>query len=255
MKKVIALLSLLSLAAAMPVVAQTQHNTIARVVTIKAKLGTTMQFEEGLNKFHQWEHEHDYAVPFYTWVIISGERTNQYVVGSFGHDWKDFDEMEKNDAGTRAQILADMGPYTESVAISYWAIHPDISAPAPKPGSQPAPFSSVTTFFFKPGGQNVAMDAIKQADEAIKKSHWSGGVSHWYSLVNGGDGAQMVLATDHENWVSFQPPELSFGKMLAEAYGKDGAEALSKKFNKSLRTVRSEIFRYRPDLSYIPASQ
>jgi hypothetical protein len=39
-------------------------------------------------------------------------------------------------------------------------------------------------------------------------------------------------------------------EMLAQAYGKAGAQALGHEFNSHIRGTYSEIIRYRPDLSY-----
>jgi hypothetical protein len=224
-------------------------------VTIKVKPGMAPQFEEGLKKFHQWEKQQSVPFTFQVWSIISGPRTQQYVIGTSGHDWKDFDALTKLGPATQEQIQADMGTYVESVEISFWEYREDLSGHPLTTSQPPMAFVSITTYFLKPGGGTGATDAIKAALAAIQKSHWPGKPSRWYSLVNGGDGPTLAIGTGHENWADFQPPETTFIKMLTEVYGEEGAEALGKKFFSGLRSWRSEIWRYRPDLSYIPASQ
>jgi hypothetical protein len=255
MKKGLVFLSLLALAIALPATAQMQPKSVARVLNIKIKPGTAPQFEEGWKKFHQWEQQQNVPLTFHTWTIVSGPRTGQYVTGTFGHDWKDFDARTKFLPAIWEHIWADVGPYVESTVMSYWVYREDLSGPPPNAGQTPPAFSEVTTFFLKIGGGPAVTDAIKAVGAAIEKSHWQGKPSGWYSLVNGGYGGALALSTGHENWADFQPPEPDLFKMINDVYGQEGAAALFKKFNSGVRNVRTEIWRYRPDLSYIPASQ
>jgi hypothetical protein len=255
MKKLVVFLSFLPLAVAVPTFAQMQPKSLTRMVTIKVKPGMGPQFEEGLKKFHRWEKQQNVAFTFQVWSIVSGPRTLQYAIGTSGHDWKDFDALTNIAPAAQEQIQADMGAYFDSVEISFWAYREDLSGHPPNTSEPPSAFAEVTTYFLNPGGGMAVTDAIKAADAAIKKSHWPGKPSGWFSLVNGGDGPRLAIATGHENWADFQPPETSFIEMLTEVYGQDGAEALGKKFFGGLRSWRSEIWCYRPDLSYIPGSQ
>jgi hypothetical protein len=43
--------------------------------------------------------------------------------------------------------------------------------------------------------------------------------------------------------------------MLENALGKDEAQALLKSFGTTVESERTEVIRYRPDLSYRPAAQ
>jgi len=188
-------------------------------------------------------------------VVVSGERNGQYVVGTFGHDWKDFDEVEKFRERARTEISGDQGPFEESAVVSYWALMPEVSMNPPAAGEPPAPFSSVLTFFLKPGAMDDALEVIRATNAAIKKTNWPHKPSAWYTLVNGGEGPALVLAIRYANWADFQPSEKTLAGMLADAYGKERAQALFQKFDKGLQSQRSEIFRYVPDLSYSPATQ
>ena len=255
MKRVLVSLCLLTLAGALPVCAQTEHNTIARIVEVTTKSGMSQQFEAGLKKYHQWEKEHKAPATYFAWVVISGDRYGHYFLGTFGHDWKDFDEFEKNSpAGSGEQLRADVAPYVENVKISYMNFRKDISLAKPDPTKPPSRFTELITFMLKPGGGQDVTGAIKDANAAEVKSNWTGTPSQWYSLVNGGEGNQLILALNRNDWADFQPPEKSLGDVLADVYGKEGAQAIGHKFNKQITTVRSEILRYLPDLSYIAGS-
>ena len=256
MRKAFVFLCLMARGAFFPASAQTEHNTIAQVYEVVPKAGMGQQWQDGFRKYHQWLHEHHVADTSYTWQVISGDRWGHYLIGTFGHDWKDFDAMEKAaPAGIGEQIQADLVPYTESVKVSYYSFRADLSRAKPNPAQPPARFTELVTFMLKPGGGEDITEVIKAGNAAAEKSHWSGSPAQWYSLVNGGVAPQLVLAVNHDSWADFQPPEPSFGKMLSEVYGKEGAEALGHKFDKALRSVRTEILEYHPELSYIPESK
>ena len=174
------------MAAAMPASAQMPANSLARVVNVKVKSGASQQFEEGLKRFHEWDHQQNYPFTYYAWTIISGERNGQYVLATFGHDWKDFDEVEKFNASAGAQVRADLAPYTESVTISYYVQRSDLSVLAPAPGASPLPFLEVITFFLKPGAEPANEDDIREVGAAIRKSNWPAKPAFWYQLVKGG---------------------------------------------------------------------
>jgi len=190
--------------------------------------------------------------------VISGENQGEYVEGSFGHDWKGFDaawERARKD-GFEKEVQATVVPYTESYESSYYAFRPDLSSPV-NPNQPPTPMSKVTFFTLKPGGMQPVVNAIKKANAAIAKTHWTGNASYaeWYVLVNGGEVPQIVLANGLKNWAALQDPSASLGDVLAKVYGKPGAQAILQSFSSQVRSEYSALIRYRPDLSYIPAKQ
>jgi hypothetical protein len=252
MKKILASLSILVLALALPAAAQMAPKSIARVIEVKVKGGMHQQFEDGMKKLHQWQHEHNYPFASHTWSIITGDRGGHYVIVVGGHDWKDFDEVEKFGPAISKEVDADVAPYVETAVFSYWRELPDLSPNPPQAGQAPPKYISVTTYFLKPGGEDNLEDVIKQAKAAIEKTHWPANPDEWDTLVNGGEGSQIVHVIAHNDWADFQPPEPTFAKMLSSVYGKEGSQALFNKFVKSVRSWRTEIYRFRPELSYKP---
>ena len=261
MKKVFVFLSLLALAVAvaMPAGAQSNSKNIARIYTIKAKPGEGQQWESAFKKLEAWEHQQNLPGTLYVWSVISGDEFGEYILGTFGHDWKDFDEMQARGekAGVGKEIGETVAPYTESVTISYYAFQPGLSITPPNLNQPPTPMSHVTFFTLKPGGMEPVMNAIKQANAAIKKTHWPGAENPggWYALVDGGEGPQLVLSIGLKNWAGLQEPSPTFDEMLVQAYGEAGAHAIEHEFDSNVRSEYSEIIRYRPDLSYNAPTQ
>ncbi len=131
MRKAYVFLSLVavSVAVAMRVGAQTQPNTIARIITIKVKPDQSTQWEGALKRLEAWEHQQNLPGTTYVWSVISGEHSGDYVLGTFGHNWKDFDAMDlqRDKVGVGKEIGETVEPYTESVTFSYYAFQPDLA--------------------------------------------------------------------------------------------------------------------------------
>jgi hypothetical protein len=257
MKRVFIFLAVFLSAAVMPGWAQSQPKTVAEIYAIKAKPGEELQWEAALKRLNAWAHQHNLSGPNYTWSVISGEATNQYVIGSFGHDWKDFDTMQKqgNEAGIDAEIEATVAPLTESLAVSYYEYQPDLSLGGPDSNKPPTPLTEVVFYNLKLGGMQPVENAIKQVNDAIKKTQWAGAnnPAGWYELAEGGEIPQMVFAINFQNFAGLQEPSPSLGAMLESVYGKPGAQALEHEFAGHIRSVEDQLLQYRPDLSYIPA--
>ena len=243
------------LLSAVPILAQVQPKTVGEVLFLAVKPGTGADFEAGMKRHMQWHRQQNDAWAHIVWAIVNGERMGQYVVGSFGHDWKDFDDRESFEKEDMANAMPLIGPYIQSLVGSFYAVRPDLSLTPPSPGGQPSAMATVVTVLLKPGSSMEAEESIKEVNAAIKKSGWPAKPSAWYQLLNGGEGPTLVMVTARAKWADFQPPEKELGQMLGESYGKMGAENLFHKFYGNIRSVRSEIIRFRSDLSYIPSAK
>jgi len=255
MRKVIVFLSLVAVGVSvlMPAGAQTQPKTIARIITVRAKAGQGQQWEDALKSLQSWEHQQSVPGTSFSWNVISGDGFGAYVFGTFGHDWNDFDIMqaEGEKVGIGKEIGQTVAPYTASVKISYYRFLPDVSTPI-TPGLPPTPMSVVTFFTLKPGGVEPVLNAIKQVGAGMEKTHWkgNGNPAGWYELVDGGEGPQLVLSIGLKNWAGLKEGSPSLVQMLVQAFGKAGAHAIEHEFDSNVRSVYTEIIRYRPDLSY-----
>lgn len=253
MKKVLASLFVAAMAVALPAAAQMTPHSIDHVLRVKVKDGMRPQFEAGVKKLRAWQKEHHYPFAGSAWRIITGRWDGQYMFVTMGRDWKDFDESDKFGPGESPIVMTDIAPYVKYAISSFWRTPADLNLP-PQAGQAPPKLMSVVFVMIKPGSEESLESVIKAANAAIQKSHWTGHTSSWHILVNGGEGPQWALTTFYKNWADFAPPATTFGKMLTGVYGKEGAHALGKKFDKSVVSVRSEILRYDHDLSYTPPS-
>lgn len=237
---------------ALPLAAQQQPGTVARVAVWKAKGGMRQQFEQGLKRHNEWHRKQNDTWYLETWEILTGENTGQYVRGTFGHRWEDFDAEEKMRAADAADSAANLEPYMESEAPGFYLLRSDLSLPPA--GEGPSAFAQVTHFFLKSDGVNEFTQGVRRVNEAIKKTNWPA-QTLWYQLFNGGEGPRFVLVVLRHSWADFQPPDKSLDAMVEEAFGKEEASSVLNAIRKNIRFTRSEILRFRADLSYRPAAK
>ena len=235
---------------ALPAAAQEEEpGTIGMIIRSKAKPGMGKQFEEGAKKHMEFHRQKGDTWTWSVWSVISGEHTGEYVVGSFGHKWADFDNMPVSGAEDEADAEANIGPYEESFTVQYINFMPKHSRP---PEDQtPAKFLSLTTAYLKPGKVQDYLNAISKIPEALEKANSP--VRYFFDArANGGRGPTFFIAFPHDSWADFAPPGQPLRKMLEEAYGPAEADSIMRTLTNASYGSSSEILRYRPDLSYVP---
>ena len=236
----------------LPALAQENPGTIARIGMFKPKAGAVAQFEQGRKKHFEFHRKSNDSWAWFTWETISGEHEGTYITGTFGHHWKDFDAWEKLEQADTADANANMGPSIESEFTAYYELIPDASRPPA--GKQPSPMAQVTHFYVKPDGVDAFLGAIKDAKTALDKIDWPSH-SFWYRLVSGGKGPEFVLVTARASWAELEPPAKTLTQALTEVYGPQKAVAVVHAVVSNTSHTYSELIRYRPDLSYIPAAK
>jgi hypothetical protein len=243
-----------ALAMALPAMAQ-QPGKLAEIHFNRVKAGMTDQYEAGRKKHMAWHKAQNDAWSWYVWQVITGEFTGSYVVGTFGHDWKDLDARATFNVADGADAQANMGSSLAREEETYYIYRDDLSL-SPQ-SSTPTPLISVTHFILNPDGTNDFITAVKQVNEGIKKTTYPlSGASRWYQLASGGESPHFVLVGDHANWGSFQPPtDKSLDSMMEEAYGKQQGDAILSSLRKAIHSVYTEALQYRPDLSYVAGSK
>jgi hypothetical protein len=247
----VALAVLFALASVLPGMAQ----DVGRVVEIhinRVKPGMTAQYEAGRKKHMAWHKSQKDPWSWYVWEVLTGEGTGSYVVGTFQHQWKDFDGREKFGQADTADALASMGPSLAGEQMSYYLYRADLSS-GPEVFPPATKLLAVTHFMIKPDGLNDFLEGVKKVGEAISKTKYpQAGTNRWYQLANGGQSPHFVLAGERAGWASFQPPtDKALDAAMEEAFGKEQGAAALASLRKAIQSVWTEALQYRPDLSYV----
>ncbi|MBP1641797.1 MAG: hypothetical protein H6Q03_466 [Acidobacteria bacterium] len=238
------------LAFGLPALAQ-KNPTVASITVWKTQPGAGAAFAEGRKKHMDFHRQQKDAWGWHTWEIIAGEREGQFLTGTFGHYWKDFDGREAFDALDGADSAKNLMPHVASAETSYWAYLTDSSRP-PAADAAPPAFLQIAHYYVNVADTPRFEDALEEVKAALDKVEWPVH-SRWYRLISGGRGPQYVLSTGRANWAAFAPPEKTLLEGLTEAVGARRATELLDAVRESTKYIETEIFAYRADLSYEPA--
>jgi hypothetical protein len=226
---------------------------LCEIHTNKVKPGMTAQYEQGRAKHMAWHKSQNDAWEWLTWEITTGENTGNYLVGSCGHQWKDFDARDKFNVADSANANATMGNMLAGETMSYYVLRQDMTAQMAESATPPA-YLSVTHFYVKPEGVADFTEGVKKVNAGIAKTNYPGNRSAWYSLANGGNGPEFVLVQERQNLAEMAAPGKSLDQMMQDAYGAEGATIMAA-LRKAYWHSTSELLHFRADLSYMPAKK
>jgi hypothetical protein len=233
--------------AAVPAAAQMGEGDICRIFFIWPKPGMAKDFEAALKKHIEWHAQQKDTWTWLTWQVIVGEGAGSYGVGTFGHNWEDFDKPAVDPAADEADVQATISPTVGKVVPTYWRFMREVSLPA----EASSPMEEVIIFKLKYGQSAHFNHLVKKFHEAIQKTKWPVHYE-WYELMLGGDVPQYALVLPRANWAAFKPMEKSFPAMLEEAFGRMEAEHMLEAFSNTVKHEETEVIRTRPDLGYTP---
>ena len=230
--------------------AQEKPGDVALVYSVKAKSNGWVQLDAAAKKHFAWHRAQKDPFSWFVWQVASGEDVGDFVVGTFGHHWKEWDARAAFDAADDADFVANVLPLVDKVDVGYWSYLADLSHPAA--GTTPSAMAQITHYFVEPDGYTEFIDALRQVRAAME------GTDHpmtfsWYRLISGGESPQFVLAVDRASWADMEPAGKSLDAALAEKVGAQKAVTLFTAIREATRFTRSYLLRYRADLSYVPA--
>ena len=226
---------------------------VARVFASQPKAGMNVQYEAGRKRHMDWHKKQADAWTWLTWQVETGDRAGTFLTGTFGHQWKDFDDWDaKLGKGDDADGALNLAPFVGSQVNGFYVLLPEVSRSAGS--AEPSPMTELSHYQVKFGSQAEFRSAMKKIHEAIGKSTWKVNYE-WYELVNGGDHPAYVLALPLKGFADMAPLDPPFPAMLEKALGQYEAQEVMKSVDRCTKSVRSEIVRYRPDLSYVPAAK
>jgi hypothetical protein len=233
----------------------TQQGDIAQIFFQAPKPDQAQQFEAARKKHMAWHGSQNDRWSWQTFEIISGERAGGFIVGSFGHDWADFDGREEFERADEADVATNLASLTAaSGGPEFWRIRRDMSPePIPQEGSQP--LATITHFMLHPGMTTPFVDTIKRITAALQKSNYAGGRGVWYELVNGGETPHFVVVTPRRNFAELRAQPTTMREAVQQVLGPQQTNALYEGFARQVKTMRTEMIRSRPDLSYNPTQR
>ncbi len=234
---------LLTVAMGAPVGAQQQPRTIQRIAFYRLKPDRVSDFVAAVKEYAEVEKKagakHDYT----TWASLTGDR-------EFGRVdlYSKFAELDAAadpsapGAGDRARLVAKINDCTESTRTVITRIDPETLIG----GSGYPPMVSVTWVTAQAG---KARDFAAFAKSDTLPLHKKAGTKFFFvaQVVLGGPSSEFEIVSGMPNWAALDGPSLLMS-MGQEAY-----DRFRTKRNELMVNRREEVYRFRADLSYLPA--
>ncbi len=227
-----------------------EQPTISRDYRIKVKNGHEAAFEAGMSKQIEWYKQNDESWHWHTWQWETGDHTGEYIFRSPGHDWKDMDDRGERAVQARAQFHQVAMPHVDVLQSSLVRGLPKVSH-WPDTGDVPA-MVTVYTYQVHFGRGEEFMHLLEKMQKAILETGWDVEYA-WLSAVSGTESGTYYLVIPHKNWADMEGPEKPFWKMMEETVGRTEAQLIREGLVKCVKSQKSALARFRPELSYMPA--
>lgn len=211
---------------------QVPAGPFARMVVIQPKPGQGAAFEQGYQRHLEWHRKVADRWTWHGWSFVLGERLGLFMDGTFGHAAANFDAAVQP-AADAADNAVNVTPYADFLSHGVFRRLEGASVGPALPDS--SAFLAMSTYTVAPGDV-IAFE--RQLTARATRPAGQGGAERytWYRLQIGGEGAQYVLMRAAPNFAAAAelPDVLPIGT------------------GPMLRGVRTELLRYRADMSYIP---
>jgi len=222
-----------------------ENPTIMRGGYDKVLKGKDQAFQKNVsahvNKWHgadQWNQ--------YGWRVETGPRTGQYLVGTFNHYWKDFDnrvttkEHDKDWDRITNSYIDDDNQYAGSL---FWNLLPELSY-----NSQPSPKISVTFYYCKDNAFEamlVILGKLKQANEKAKidRSY------NVYKKEAGGPNNVIAFVNQIGGYADMAPINPSLKDRYVAAFGETVWQADYTTWTNGVKWSETEILTLIPEMS------
>lgn len=207
--------------------------TIARTFELRARDGLDRQLDDGYRRHLDWHAAAGDRWAWYLWEVTNGERAGLYVDGTFGRAWADFDAAV-DPLGDAADNAVNVDPFAIRAANHAWRLRPDLGSALVDP--EAAPLVVRTECRIRRGADTELASALRRL-----RATDGGRAFAVYELVSGGELPTYVV------WV----PAATWGD--AGAAAEDMADVM-RPLAASAERVRTELWRFRPDLSLCRSS-
>ncbi|MGW8391998.1 hypothetical protein [Pseudoduganella sp. HUAS MS19] len=213
--------------------AQPVAGPFARMVVIEPKPGQVAAFEQGYQRHLEWHKGANDRWTWHGWSFVLGERLGMFMDGTFGHAAANFDAAVQP-AGDAADNAVNVVPHADFLSHGVFRRLDTASVGLPLPDT--SPFLAMATYSIAPGEETAFERQLVAGASAPAHAGRAAQRFTWYRLQIGGAGGQYVLMR--------AVPSFSAAAELQDVLPA-GARAL-------VRGVRTELLRYRADMSYVP---
>lgn len=204
-------------------------------------------FDAGYRRHLEWHRQHHDPLPWYGWYVATGDRTGMFVDGSFGITFAAFDNRvePRQDGANFAETTA---AYGDTAYRKILRLMPRLGTATRLEDRKPSSQVEVVTYLVTPGRTAVFETCLEKLAAAL-----AGRVEFTaYRQLSGGTQPAYLLMFPRNGFGYFDENAASLEALIRTHLDTDAGRDLLALLSQAVRSTRSETWRYRDDLSYIP---
>jgi hypothetical protein len=195
-------------------------------------------FFEGYKRHLDWHAQHGDSLSWLGWTVDTGNGLNLFVNGVFGVSGAAMDQRVEPDADG-ADAARNIAPHARAVYRHTYRVRRDLSRSARLEANRPAAMQHVAWITPSPGAGKALEDALRSLrDTGIALADYT-----VYERLAGGTLPGLLLVVQYESWAEVAATDANPVLVLQGLAGS------------SISDVASEIWGFRPDLTYIPKDE
>ena len=224
---------------------------VGRMYFSKPMPGHVAEYIEAIKKHNDFHRSKGDSWTWNMFEIVSGAESGQYLIGTWWHQWSDFDNPPVSAAEDNADYLENIVPHEASWKGEHVIYMPDHSYPPEDMSVQP--LYVVYRVKIKPVFAEAYLNAIKKFPEAARKAGVNLRYFFW-RVADGGTVPSFYISVPFSSWADRGEQGTPFEEILTKAYGRGEAHAILHTFDKATAYETNMVLEYRPELSYVPES-
>ena len=218
--------------------------------TMVPKAGHAAEFKSALKAHLAYRVEKGDSRQWDTYVPVTGNQLNRYVVRSCCQPWAEQDSYQEwSQENLGNHFNENVHPHVESYAHNFSELDMDNSSWGE---GVDASFVGVTYWDIKSGKGAQANQSITAMSTLAKENNWPRSWSWSYPV---GGSSSVMLATPFKNYADMAPMEENFYQFAKKHLNEKKADEMFEKFNGSFSDSDYAIWRHDKELSMQPAAE
>lgn len=199
--------------------------------------GRQSLFDAGYRRHLAWHADKGDRLVWYAWYVVAGNRVGEFVDGTFGTTFEAFDHRV-DVAGDVKDFAENAAPFATPLRRSAWELVPDLGTDRTLEERRPSPILEVVHVTARPGAGKAFEARLRKTRERLEATGDPLAYA-WYRLVVGGREPGWLLLVSRNGWSDWARSPVDLDAWLG------GGDLVT--------GIESEVWVYRPDLSYFPS--
>jgi len=202
----------------------------------------------GYKRHLQWHTANDDRILWYAWFVIEGDRPGHFIDGAYDVTGAQFDSRP-DPAGDAADAIANFLPFADMQYRRVFRLRRDLGTSSFLEDRNPSPLMQVVYYQVNPGTQSQFEAAVATIAAAAQRKGLDFSI---YEMLTGTSGPLYAMYVPLDGFRSLDNPATSLELVAQSAMPGEASSLAMADLVIAARSTRSELWQFRPDLSFMP---